>query len=104
VTFDGNAVRCHTVKFVQSEAGRFGKTQMQKCDLQCEKVVVSAPAVAGRGETLKVDKCWFGGETDEKVIREKFFTDHDDDPKCGVTADITKPMERPLELAGKIKK
>jgi hypothetical protein len=102
--FDANQVNCPAVEITQKEPGRFGKTSITKCDLSCEKIVLFAPAAPGRTEVVPVDKCWFAGETDEKAVRTRFLRDKDDDPKCGVLANVTKLMDRPLELAGKVKK
>jgi hypothetical protein len=104
VTFDANQVNCASVEITQSAAGRFGQTSISKCDVRCQKIVLFAPAAPGKTEIVPVDKCWFEGETDEAAVRTKFLRDKDDDAKCGVRADVTKLMERPLELAGKIKK
>lgn len=104
LTFDANWVRCRTLEITQSAAGRFGRTQISKCDIQCEKVVLYAPAAAGKSESIPCDKCWFDGQTDESTVRTKVLRDKDDDAKCGVRAELTKLMERPLELAGKVKK
>lgn len=104
VTFDANQVLCSSVEITQSAAGRFGRTSISKCDVRCQTIRLHAPAAPGKTEIVPVDKCWFDGETDETVIRTKYLRDKDDDAKCGVRADVTKPMERPLELAGKIKK
>jgi hypothetical protein len=104
VTFDANYVKCASLEFLQLAAGRFGKTSMSKCDVQCDHIVLSAPADPKKPESMPCDKCWFGGETKEKIIREKFFKDHDDDPACGVTVDIQKVMEKPLQLAGTVTK
>jgi hypothetical protein len=102
VAFDANHLKCKVLEFIQSASGRFGKTSITKCDVQCEKIVLSAPADPKKPESIPCDKCWFGGETREKVIREKFFTDRDDDPACGVTVDLQKVMEKPLQLAGSV--
>jgi hypothetical protein len=99
VDFDGNNVHCKTLEFAQTVAGRFGRTSVTKCDLSCEKLVVAAPYVEGRLEKLSVDHCWFAGETKEKVVHEKFITDHADDPKCGVAVEITKLVDKPQKLA-----
>ena len=104
VTFDANQVLCQSVEITQSAPGRFGKTSITKCDVRCQQIKLYAPAAPGKTEIVPVDKCWFDGETDEAAIRTKYLRDKDDDAKCGVRADLTKPMERPLELAGKIKK
>jgi hypothetical protein len=104
VAFDGNQVKCASVEFSQSAAGRFGKTSITKCDVLCEKISLWAPAAPGRTEIVLVDKCWFGGEMDEKAVRTRFFRDKDDDDKCGVRVDVTKIMERPLLIAGKLPK
>ena len=104
VTFDANQVLCASVEITQKAPGRFGKTSISKCDVRCQKIVLFAPAAPGKTEIVPVDKCWFEGETDESAVRTKFLRDKDDDEKCGVRADVTKLMERPLELAGKVKK
>ena len=44
VTFDANYLICKTLEFAQTKSGCFGKTFMQKCDVQCQKIVLSAPA------------------------------------------------------------
>lgn len=104
VEFDGNQVKCATLEFAQSAPGRFGRTSISNCDLLCEKIVVWSPAAPGKAESIPCDKCWFDGETNEKTVRDKYLRDKDDDPKCGVTVKLTKLMERPLLLAGKIAK
>ncbi len=104
VEFDGNQVKCATLEFTQSAAGRFGRTTISNCDVLCEKIVLWSPAAPGKAEWISCDKCWFDGETNEKTVREKVFKDKDDDPKCGVTVKLTKLMERPLLLAGKLAK
>lgn len=104
VTFDGNQVKCLTLEFVQTAAGRFGKSSMSNCDILCQKIVTSAPVVAGRTDVFSCDKCWFDDETDEKKVRARWFKDKAADPACGVTVKITKVMDRPLLLAGKIVK
>ena len=104
VTFDANQVNCASVEITRTAPGGFGKTSITKCDVRCQKIVLFAPAAPGKTEIVPVDKCWFDGETDEAAIRTKYLRDKDDDAKCGVRADVTKPMERPLELAGKVKK
>jgi hypothetical protein len=104
VTFDANQVLCSSVEITHSAPGGFAKTSISKCDVRCQSILLFAPAAAGKTEIVSVDKCWFEGETDEKAVRTRFLRDKDDDAKCGVRADVTKLMERPLELAGKIKK
>ena len=102
LTFDANWVRCKTLEFRQAAAGNFGRTLISKCDFQCEKVVLHAPTAPGKAESIPCDKCWFGGEVKEKVIRERFFTDRDDDPGCSVAIDLKKIMAKPLNLAGTV--
>jgi hypothetical protein len=104
VTFDANYVRCKTLEFIQEKPGRFGRTIIQKCDVQCEKIVLFAPTAPGKAEKIPCDKCWFNGETKEKAVREKFFQDKDDDPENNVTVDILKIMEKPLQLAGAVRR
>ena len=104
VDFDANQVNCASVEITQSAPGRFAKTSITKCDVRCQKIVLFAPAAPGKTEVVPVDKCWFEGEMDETAVRTKYLHDKDDDAKCGVRAEVTKLMERPLELAGKIKK
>jgi hypothetical protein len=104
VAFDGNQVRCAAVEFKWSEPGHLGNTSITKCDVLAEKVSAWAPAAPGKIEKIPCDKCWFEGETNEKTVREKYLRDRDDDPKCGVQFDVTKLMENPLLIAGKIKK
>jgi hypothetical protein len=104
LAFDANWVRCRTLEFVQTATGRFGRTSITKCDVQCEKVRLSAPAAPGKTESIPCDKCWFGGETNEKAIREKWIVDHDDDPQVSATLNFLKIMEKPLNLAGNVTK
>ena len=98
VTFDANKVSSKTLEFRQSAAGRFGRTRMQKCDLYTGKIVLFAPPVKGRAESLYCDKCWFQAGIDEKTLREEVFQDAEDDPASGVTVDFKKIMEKPLGL------
>jgi hypothetical protein len=102
LTFDANWVRCKTLEMKQAAAGNFGRTLISKCDFQCEKIVLYAPAAPGKAESIPCDKCWFGGEVKEKAVREKFFTDREDDPGCSVAIDLKKIMEKPLNLAGTV--
>jgi hypothetical protein len=104
IDFDANHVTCKTLEFVQAAAGRFKGTTITKCDVQCQKIVLSAPADPKKPDKVVCDKCWFGGETKEKLVREKYFTDKDDDPNCGVAVDIQKISEKPMELAGVVTK
>lgn len=102
LTFDTNWVRCKTLEFVQTATGHFGRTTLSKCDVQCEKIRFVAPPAPGKTETIQCDKCWFGGETKEKVVKEKFIVDHDVDPNSSVTLNLLKIMEKPLNLAGNV--
>jgi hypothetical protein len=102
VAFDTNYVQCKELEFVQSAAGRFGKTWMSKCDVQCGKITLTAPLDAKHPDKMPCDKCWFGGETKEKTVRDKYFVDHEKNPDSGVSVDITKIMEKPLQLAGTV--
>jgi hypothetical protein len=104
IDFDANHVTCKTLEFTQSVAGRFKGTTITKCDVQCDKIVLAAPADPKKPEKVVCDKCWFGGETKDKAVREKFFTDHDDDPACGVTVDLTRISDKPMGLAGPVTK
>jgi hypothetical protein len=104
VAFDGNQVRCAAVEFKWSEPGHLGRTSITKCDVLAERVVAWAPAAPGKVESIPCDKCWFDGEMNEKTVREKYLRDRDDDPKCGALFDVTKLMENPLLIAGKIKR
>jgi len=104
IDFDANHVTCRTLSFTQTVAGRFKGTTITKCDVQCDKIVLAAPADPKKPEKVVCDKCWFGGETKEAAVRERFFTDHDDDPACGVTVDIQKISDKPMGLAGVVTK
>jgi hypothetical protein len=104
VAFDTNYVKCKTLEFLQSAAGRFGKTWMSKCDVQCGKIVLTAPVDAKHPEKMTCDKCWFNGETKEKTVREKWFVDHAQNADSGVTVEIGKISEKPLQLAGTVKR
>jgi hypothetical protein len=104
VAFDANYVTCKTLEFVQTVAGRFGKTTMSKCDVQCQKIALTAPVDPKNPDSMTCDKCWFGGETKEKAIREKFFVDHEKNAESGVTAKTTAVQEKPLQLAGTVQR
>jgi hypothetical protein len=99
VDFDENSVRCKTLEFLQTQAGRFGKTTVTKCDFLCEKIVVSSPCPDGKTETLSVVHCWFGGDTKENSVRDKFVKDHSSDPKCGVAVDLQKLVDKEQRFA-----
>jgi hypothetical protein len=104
IDFDANHVTCKSLEFTQATAGRFKGTTITKCDVQCPKIVLAAPSDPKHPEKVVCDKCWFGGETKEKAVRDRFFTDHDDDPNCGVTVDLTRISEKPMGLAGAVTK
>lgn len=104
VTFDGNYVACKTLEFTQKTAGRFGKTEITKCDVQVEKLVAWAPYAEGKAESLVADHCWFQGETKYAAIRDRFLKDRTSDPKCGVTVNVTKTIAEPQQLGWTVKK
>ncbi len=100
VTFDENSVRSKKLEFRQSAPGRFHETTMSKCDVMVEKLVAFAPpAPDGKGETFTIVHSWFGGETKEKVVHEKFIADRAGDPTCGVTVEFTKLSDKPQGFA-----
>jgi len=104
IEFDANHVTCKTLEFVESVAGRFKGTSITKCDVQCPKIVLTAPVDPKHPETVPCDKCWFGGETKDKVVRAMFFEDHAKNAESGVTVDLTRISEKPMGLAGPVTK
>ena len=61
----------------------------------------SSPADPKRSDSVVLDKCWFGGETDPARIAE-LLVDGADEPENNARASVTNPQERPLELAGAV--
>lgn len=102
VIFDANKVTCASLEFRHAEDGHFHQYKMQKCDVYAERIVLSCPLKGAKPQSFSTDKCWFQGETDEKVLREKLFHDHDDDPAQGARAEFKKINKRALELAGPV--
>ena len=98
VAIDSSYLFSRKLEFVQSAGGHYPKSQIQSCDLHCTSISLSAPEVAGNPERLKIENCWFGGETSVRTIREKFVTDHDDDPARGVVASVERVAGKPLQL------
>ncbi len=114
--FDGNKVTSKVLEFRQSAQGGFGATTISKCDLYCERIEVYAPANGSRGDTVRMDKCWFkGAVTDEKQLHATVLVDASDTPEPpkqgaeqpapnGARIALKNVQERPLELAGAIER
>jgi len=101
--FDGNKVNAGVLAFHQSVAGGFRRTRITKCDIYSKELVVHAPKKGGKSrDRIVVDRCWFEGETDPKVLREEIVRDGEDDEENGATVRLVKPLERPNELAGAV--
>lgn len=101
---DGDYFQCRKIELLADKAGHFAKTTFQRCDIQCEKVVLRAPPVEKIPETLKIDNCWFGGELSAKAAKQKFVDDHDTTPTSGVTALLSRNAPNPLGLAGQVRR
>jgi hypothetical protein len=101
LVFDGNKVEGKELRIEQSRAGGFARTQFMKCDLYAKALVFRAPVQAGKSDSLVLDKCWFEGITDPAKIAER-IRDAADDPSTGVKVSVQNPLERPLELAGRL--
>ena len=99
--FDGNKVEGKDLKFEQTKAGGFARTEVMKCDLYTKTISFKAPADPKRDDAVVLDKCWFQGVTDSKGIAER-IRDAADDPAQNVRASALNPQERPLELAGAV--
>jgi hypothetical protein len=99
--FDGNKVEAREIRFEQTKAGGFARTQVMKCDLYAKTIAFHSPADPKRDDVVVLDKCWFEGVTDAKAIAER-IRDAADDPANNVRAKVLNPQERPLELAGSV--
>jgi hypothetical protein len=104
VTFDANYVTCKKVELLQSTPGRFGKTELSKCDFQIEELLAFVPYQEGKAESIDVDHCWFQGETKPMGVRDRYVKDRSRDPKNGVTVNIVKPLDAPQQLGWTVKK
>jgi hypothetical protein len=103
--FDGLKINSDRVELTHEKAGQFQRVQCAKLDIYSESVLASAPAVKGVKDTLTMDRCWFKGVTDPKVVREKILKDGSAEPeKNGVRIQLPKINDRPLELAGPVER
>jgi hypothetical protein len=104
MTLDGDLIQCKRVELTEPVAGRFVKSKFQRCDIQCDKIVLTGPSVEAIPEALKIDGCWFGGETSPRLAKQKFIDDHDSMSSSGVVALVTRPEAKPLQIAGNVKR
>jgi len=104
MSIDGCLIQCKRVELTEPAAGRFVKSKFQRCDIQCEKIVLTGPPVDAIPEVLKIDGCWFGGETNPRLAKQKFIDDHDSVSASGVVAQVTRPETKPLQIAGNVKR
>ena len=100
--FDANKVNSDSLEFTHTEAGKFGKATVVKCDVYSSKFVAKAPAAKGVKDVLPVDRCWFKGVTDPKALMEKVVADGSKDEANGAHVAFGKVNDRPLELAGSV--
>jgi len=99
--FEGNKVDSKSLLIEQNADLDFRKTKFNKCDLYVPKITVkSHPGEDKKRDHLFVDRCWFKGELDQKVIRKEILTDGADDDKNVAEVRLGKLGKRPLELAG----
>jgi len=100
--FDGNKVNSETLEFSHSEAGRLPKATVVKCDVYSKKVAAKAPADPSVRDVLTLERCWFQGVIDPKVLAEKIVRDGTGDAENGARIAFGKINDRPLELAGSV--
>jgi len=97
VAIDACYLFCKKVGFDEPVSGRWGACKIQNCDLHCKEIVLASPEAANP-EKMKIEYCWFAGETVVSAIKQKFITDHDKDPKIGVCASVERPAGKALQL------
>jgi len=100
--FDANKVNSGTLEFSHGRAGKLPKATVVKCDIYSQRVVAKAPADAAVKDVLVLERCWFRGETDPKVLTSKIVTDGAGDAANGARIAFGKINDRPLELAGAV--
>jgi hypothetical protein len=101
--FDGNKVNSDKLEFIQVDAGGFRKTKIMKCDVYSQKVTFYSGKVDEKTvDRIKVDRCWFKGIRDPKVVHAKVIEDAEDDESRHNMSRVIlgKLLKRPLELAG----
>jgi len=99
--FDGMKINSSKLEFSHTRAGQYQRVQCAKCDIYSSEVSAFAPAEKDVRDTFTMDRCWFKGLTDPRVVQEKVIKDGSDDPtKNGVRVQLPKVNDRPLELAG----
>jgi hypothetical protein len=101
--FDGNKVNSTKLEFMQYEAGGFRKTKIMKCDIYSEKVTFYSGKVDEKTvDKIKIDRCWFKGLQNPKVVQKKIIQDGQDDAEGENKTRVIlgKLGKRPLELAG----
>jgi len=101
--FDGMKVNATRLEFSHRKAGQFQKVQCAKLDVYSTIVSAAAPVDRVLKDTFTMDRCWFKGYDDPKVIQEKVIQDGFDDPAGnGARVSLPKINTRPLELAGSV--
>jgi hypothetical protein len=98
--FDGNKVNSAALEFTHSQPGRMPRATVVKCDIYSDRVKARSPASSSVRDALLLDRCWFKGGSDPKVIAEKVLKDGSADAENGAILVLGKVNERPNELAG----
>lgn len=101
LAFAANNVRSKQVVFEQTEAGRFGKTDISSCDFHGNVVRLLAPPRANKTEKLVLDHCYFRGMEDPETICAELVEDATRNPETGVVAGFKKVVTDPMGLGGK---
>jgi len=104
LTFDANIVKSPAVVFEQSQAGRFRRTKLQKCDFHRTSLVFKAPRAGKKQDRIPIDKCWFGGLTKKKQILARYIEDGHTQATSGVYVVFRKINKRELKLGGRTTK
>jgi len=99
--FDACKIQSSRLEVTHNEAGKFVKAQFAKCDIYSPVVLFRAPIKKGKKDTAKVQRFYFGGEGDPKVVLSEIIEDKTDDPeKNGVRVKLDKVKTRAHAMAG----